>query len=157
MGPIPAVCNNCGTIFPSPQGGGNVRMVMKNCRAGPCPQYGGYGTIPDGLYDFASKTLNLVKNANARPERVEEIIAILLGLKRDNADNEIVRNSINKNVPELSSLSSVLPRTRSELYAFLAAIVVILTFIITNFKSCSGISGNNVDKIVNNHAQSAWL
>ncbi len=147
MGTIPAICNNCGTIFPSGFAC-NARITMKNCISGPCPGCGGNGNIPDGIYDFASKTINLVKKANVGYNRLEEIIGILTGLKKENADYEIIKNQINKDVSELSSLSSVLPKTRIELYAFVTAIILILTFILTNLKSCGNITEDNVNEII---------
>ena len=46
----PAVCDTCGTIFPSPFNILAENVGLFNMGTGPCPECGGSGSIPDGIY-----------------------------------------------------------------------------------------------------------
>ena len=50
---IPAICNKCGTIFPSGFAIGEAARstAMEGNTSGPCPECGGMGRIPNGMYD----------------------------------------------------------------------------------------------------------
>jgi hypothetical protein len=61
-----AFCDNpaCGAVFAAPNligGGGTVTVHMTNTRYGPCPNCGGIGHIPDGVYQYANSVVEFLR------------------------------------------------------------------------------------------------
>jgi hypothetical protein len=58
---LPAICDDCGTMFPS-------GFVMENCtnislsgnKSGPCPSCGGMGSIPDGVFNVLGNVIEIL-------------------------------------------------------------------------------------------------
>lgn len=68
----PAICDNCGTVFPSGFAlGPGVSASMTGNTAGPCPNCQGSGTVPDGLYEFVGDTLNII--TDLPPDRLRQV------------------------------------------------------------------------------------
>ena len=59
----------------------------------------------------------------------EKLAATIEQLKRSNASGEEIASTIKRELPEFASLIDLLPKTRSELYAFVAVIIAILTLL----------------------------
>jgi hypothetical protein len=60
---IPVFCDahKCGTIwFDQSIFGGPGTIVVEQCKAGPCPSCGSFGTIPDGTYNPVSGFINKI-------------------------------------------------------------------------------------------------
>lgn len=55
---LPAVCQSCRTIFRSGMAlGDQAQAFMTGCTAGPCPNCGGTGQVPDGSYTIIDEIL----------------------------------------------------------------------------------------------------
>ena len=53
---LPAICDVCGMNFPSGYSAGpGTRMTLRNNISGPCPNCGGIGRVPDGIYDIINE------------------------------------------------------------------------------------------------------
>ena len=67
---LPAVCDNCGAIFSQRAiKAENVRhLTISNVGVGPCPNCGGNGHIPDGVYNVVGNVIEVL----AAPERSME-------------------------------------------------------------------------------------
>jgi hypothetical protein len=66
---MPAVCQRCGTIFPSSYVASSAFDVMfSGNQAGPCPSCGGVGNVIDGTFDFVG---NVIRVRAASPETID--------------------------------------------------------------------------------------
>ncbi len=148
---VPAVCDNCGNIFPSGISAINSTNVsFSNCRAGPCPVCGGTGHIPDGVYNFIGNTIELLSGPQRSISELKKLASILERARNNNIDSQSIGKEIDEEVPELSSLKDCLPKTRSELYLFIGLILSII------FQIQSGDSSKiEVNNIINNIYQQA--
>ena len=136
MAVLPSFCDKCGGVFSSGFSFTNCPEVsMTNCTSGTCPSCGGTLRIPDGVYDITGDVIKLVSGTLKTIEQFKRLAHILTTAQRLNQSKEQIDEKINKEIPELNSLASVLPKTRMELYAFITVILMALTFIITNMDS----------------------
>ncbi|MBV9388599.1 MAG: hypothetical protein JOZ78_19425 [Chroococcidiopsidaceae cyanobacterium CP_BM_ER_R8_30] len=59
---IPAICNRCNNFFPGDSISENsTNVTFEDKIAGPCPRCGGSGRVPDGVYNFFERTIELVQ------------------------------------------------------------------------------------------------
>lgn len=97
MATIPAICDSCGAIWGAENviGGSGARNIqMTGNKVGPCPNCGGWGSIPDGVYDIQDDTLRVVESANIRPDVLQGLIGALEALRRgDVSDAEVVEKA----------------------------------------------------------------
>lgn len=128
----PAVCNTCGTIFPSPFDILAENVGFFNIGVGPCPKCGGNGSIPDGIYSFINNTILLLSNRKRTKLELQNLVSILTEAKQKQATPQELSQIIQDELPELSSLKDIFPKTRTELYAFVAIILTIITILITS-------------------------
>ena len=134
MARIPAVCDNCGTVFPSPIELKNSRGVrFVDCGAGPCPKCGGNGTILDGVYDTLGNTVRILLTSKRSVQELESLRHALKTAKEQKASREEITDTIKTHAPELQTLADLLPQKRSELYPFVSMLVVILATLIAAY------------------------
>lgn len=128
----PAVCDNCGTVFPSGfafgPGASNIRMSGN--KSGPCPKCGGMGSVPDGVYDTLGDTMNIVSTWSS-----DRIIRLVEGLEqaRSAPDPLAATESVLAKEPEVWDIASrlLVPTNPAEFWAFVAALFAILMFLKT--------------------------
>jgi hypothetical protein len=129
---VPAVCNNCGTIFPSGFEAENARNItFSGCGAGPCPVCGGNGHIPDGVNNFIGNTIEFLTGPSRSANELQRLSDILRQAQKDKASTDEIVEKIEKEIPELSSIKDLLPKTRSDLYTFIIIILTIISMILT--------------------------
>lgn len=142
---VMAVCDTCGTFFPSGIFAENAfETTFAGCTASPCPLCGGIGHIPDGTYNFTQDTIELLQGPAATVSELERLAQILREAREHNASVEEVRETIQQETPNLSELSRLLPRTRNELYAFLAVVMAAIQLILST-ASAQGVNIQEVD------------
>jgi len=133
---LPAFCDRCGRVFSSGFSFENCYdITMSNVSCGSCPNCNGTLRVPDGVYDITGDAIKIVKGTLKTVNQFKQLASILSNAQRLNQSKAQVDEAINKEVPELNSLASVLPKTRMELYAFITVILMALTLIITNMES----------------------
>lgn len=134
---VPAVCDNCGAIFASGiEAINSTNITFSNCGAGPCPACGGMGHIPDGVYNFVGNTIELLSGPARTASELQRLADILRKARKRKASLEEVAREIEGEVPELSTLiKDILPKNRSELYAFLALILSAISLILSQLAS----------------------
>lgn len=160
MPEIPAFCNSCGSIFGS-------GFVFDNCRnitlsgntCGPCPNCGANGHVPDGVYDFTGNVVKLLSGPNRTVNELNKLAHILVNAKKQNLTKEQVGQKIQEEVPELNSISSVLPKTRGELYQFITLIIAAIAIILTSSISLSekGMSEEEIDEMINKAIENSLI
>ena len=141
----PAVCDKCNTVFASGFNIAAENISLYGLTAGPCPSCGGLGSIPDGVYSALSETI-LAFKAGRINQATLQILADLLESARTTGDEpQEVAERIKSNVPELASVADALPKTRNELYAFLAVLVALLSVLINMSRSESRSHPHHID------------
>ena len=129
----PTVCNNCGTIFPSGfEMRNSTNITFSGCESGPCPNCGGNGHIPDGVYNFVGNTIELLSGPSRTKSELERLATLLRVARQEESTFEEVSKQITKEIPELSSLQNFLPKSRTELYAFTSIILTIVGLLLGN-------------------------
>lgn len=129
---MPAFCNSCGTVFGSGMVFENCRNVtLSGCQAGPCPNCGGTGHVPDGVFDFTENAIKVLAGTRRTIDELQRLAQILANAQKSNSTKEQVEQAIKDEVPELSSLISFLPKTRIELYAFITIILTAIGMLIS--------------------------
>ena len=127
---VPAFCDICGAVFRSGiavENSTNITFVGN--RAGPCPVCGGMGHIPDGVFNFVGNTIEILSAPIRTVDELSRLTNILREAREKKQSPEQVAQTIRKELPALSGLADLLPKTREELYAFLALIVAVIALL----------------------------
>jgi hypothetical protein len=132
---VPAVCDRCGAFFPSPiEADNSTNITFSNVAVGPCPRCGGTGHVPDGTYNFVGRTIEFLSGPGRSRTDLERLASILRTARDRGATVEDIKGEVRREVPELSSIADLLPKTRSELYAFIAILLTVLTLLLGEIK-----------------------
>lgn len=132
---VPAVCDSCGAFFPSPiEASNSTNITFSGVAVGPCPRCGGNGHVPDGTYNFIENTIELLSGPQRSKNDLQRLAEILRSAQARGASAQEIKEQVRKEVPELKSLADALPKTRAELYAFIAIILTILTLVLTEVR-----------------------
>ncbi|WLG14849.1 SEC-C metal-binding domain-containing protein [Psychrobacter cibarius] len=147
---VPAVCDNCGNIFPSGFSAINsTNISFSNCRAGPCPVCGGKGHIPDGVYNSIGNTIEFLSGPERSLIELKKLASILERAKNNNFDSKSIGREVDEEIPELSSIKDLLPTNRSELYGFITILLTIISLIMSQTQSSSS-SKIEINTVINN-------
>lgn len=134
MPEMPAFCDNCGAIFGSGFVFENCRNVtLSGSRVGPCPNCGGIGHVPDGVYDITGNAIKLLQGSIKTVQQLQKLTFVLAEAQKRNLSKEQVQANIKETVPELNNFASVLPQTRSELYGFIGIILTAIGLMIAAY------------------------
>lgn len=147
---IPAFCDTCGAVFRSGivvENSRNITFVGN--RAGPCPVCGGMGHVPDGVFNFVGNTIEILSAPKRTVDELSRLAKILRDAREQKWNPEEVAETIRKEVPELAGLADLLPKTRSELYAFLALIVAVIALLTQGSQSGGKTTNISVDQTIN--------
>lgn len=153
MAEVPVLCHNCKALY-----GATVLegALLGNTQLGnnpiPCPFCGNMGYTIEGLYSSVEKAVQIVSNSLSSEKSLSFLTKKLEEYKRRELDPHIFKQEILQNAPELKCLTDTLPKTRSELYAFIAVLLTAITVLlstITHFPSPNdSITKENVKEIV---------
>lgn len=124
MPAVPAFCDNCGTVFNSGFFVENSHAInFAGNRSGPCPKCGGMGHVPDGVFNFIGNTIEILSAPERTHAELMRLAEILKQAKDRTETKEQVAERIEKEVPGLAKLASLLPSNRGELYGFLGLVL----------------------------------
>jgi len=87
------------------------------------------GHIPDGVFNFVGNTIEILSAPKRTVDELSRLAKILREAQEKKQSPEEVAQTIRKELPELSGLADLLPKTRAELYAFLALIVAVVALL----------------------------
>ena len=154
---VPAVCNRCRSFFPSgygfDAGGTGVEVSLDIPSSAPlsrrCPACGGTGRVLGGVYSIVEDAISLLRGSERTVSELERLAGILHSAKERGASVEEVRSTVRKDLPELSSLADLLPRTRGELYAFIAMVIAAIALIL-QARDNGNAPDINVQQVTNN-------
>jgi hypothetical protein len=106
------------------------------------------GHIPDGTYSFIGNVIHLLRGPERSVHDLQRLAGILREARSRRDTFEQVGNQVRAKMPELGGLSDILPRTRSELYPFIAIILAIITLLIQRREPTASIDINTVMNLV---------
>lgn len=153
MNQIPAVCERCGRVLGGLVAfGPNARgtVTMKDCMV-VCP-CGGVSNIPDGVYrQSANGIIEVIATSGKSAKQLELFASLLNKARQNNASADEVKALVKNEFPELASFSDYFPKTRTELYAFLA-ILVSLILALSQQMCKSEASVININNTINNYS-----
>jgi hypothetical protein len=105
MAMTPAICDSCGAIFGSEgfiSGTGATNITITGSKVGPCPNCGGMGSIPDGVYGLQDDTLKVIQASGTSPDTLQSLIGLLESLERGEASGTQVIDRIEREAPALA-------------------------------------------------------
>lgn len=144
MSRVPAICQDCKTVFKSGFNVGGKNNVFEGCTAGPCPKCGATAVILDGVYSAVGDALQALVGQQSI-ELLKQLRDTLKEAKQKDLEPTEVRDRIRETSPELKSIADCLPKSRLELYSFLLFLIGLLTLLIKSGKN------NFSEKEVNNY------
>lgn len=104
---IPAICDNCSTIFPSGFALENSKGLHVNCKSGPCPNCGGVGTVPNGVYSEFNNFLSVIKSDDGAD--IDKLFKILNDLKEESETTlSDIEDEIESITPQYSNVIQIL-------------------------------------------------
>lgn len=117
---IPAICNDCGTIFASGFAMDATSAVsMNGVTSGPCPKCGGKGHIEDGVYRITEKVIELFSNPETTIEELYNLKDILNEYQNDSINYDEFVDRVEKGTPNLNPLLEYIqPKTRAEKFQY---------------------------------------
>ena len=151
MAKIPVVCDFCKTFWITENifGGDWKNITFVNTKVGPCPNCGKHGRIPDGTYDFIGNTIELVGGPSSTVADLNRLEEILRNARAAGLGSEKLEEKINEDLPSFSQLANLLPRTRGELYAFIAIILTVIGLAL-QAKSNNKSPDITINQVINN-------
>jgi hypothetical protein len=143
MPSIPAFCDTCGTAFPSGFFFENsTNVTLSGNKSGPCPNCGGMGHVPDGVFNFIGSTIEILSAPQRTVEELTRLAQILRDAKTKQQSNEQVTSQIKRELPMLSSLADLLPKNREQLYGFLAVVLAAIQLLTQSHQPSQNITIN---------------
>jgi len=130
---MPAFCTNCGAAFSS-------GIFIENCRnvamhgnmSGPCPRCGGMGAVPNGVFNVIDGVIDIINGNRSSTALLNHVTNLLNKAITEHKSADEISENIRAETPELSSIADVLPKTRNELYAFIALLLALITFVLNS-------------------------
>jgi hypothetical protein len=146
---LPAVCDVCGTIFPSGFTFAGGSHYFSGCQSGPCPGCGGMGQIPDGVIDLSRPDVVAALRAMVELGSIhnlrrmvgllsaaskDELLAIRQALTVGTAglSEDQVAQDVQRAAPRLAGAAGLIRNrdSRMELAAWLGLLAVIVSILI---------------------------
>jgi hypothetical protein len=147
---VPAFCDTCGAVFRSGFVVDNsTNITFVGARSGPCPVCGGMGHVPDGVFNFVGNTIEILSAPHRTVDELSRLAKMLREAREKKHSPEEVAQTIRKELPELSGLADLLPKTRVELYAFLALIVALVTLLLSRSAGGDRTTTITIDQTIN--------
>lgn len=139
MTAIPAVCNSCGTHFVTRSlinAGPNVRISFRGTYVGPCPNCGGLGRVPDGIFEVVHDAIRLIVSQDRGRDDMQRLTSVLADARRAHAEPAEVIRRLDDQAPEWHGFSDfmskyVLPKNAGEFWTIIGVIIAIVAVFIS--------------------------
>lgn len=149
---LPAVCDNCGAFFtPRAINANNVRgLTISNVSVGPCPNCGGVGHIPDGVYNVIGNVLQVLSAPAHSIDELRQLAGILTQARTKSENPDALKERIRKESPSLSAIADLLPANRAERIAFISMVIAAVSLIVDLSRPGDKAMNVTVDQVINN-------
>lgn len=146
---LPAVCNKCGSIFPSGvAANGGVTITIMSSKSGPCPVCGGMGDIPDGTYRVIENIIEVLSAPDRTIYELKRLSEILDQAKKEEISKKELVEEAEKTIPKISSLLEwVIPKTREEKFEYGSRFIMAILGIATQLFISTMINNQPVEEI----------
>jgi PHP family Zn ribbon phosphoesterase len=145
---VPSFCDNCGTIFPSGIVVSNCMNLTLSNNKSRCPNCGGWGHAIDGVFNIINDSIEILSGPQITVERLDKLEKIFKSSERKKSSPEEIEDTIKKEVPELSKISDIMPKKRTEFYEFIKVMILILQFIISTSNN-GGVTKAEPHQVIN--------
>jgi hypothetical protein len=135
-------------VFPSGIVAENSRDIsFTGCTAGPCPNCGGTGEVPDGVYDFVGDTIRVVASTGYSRQQLERLAALVVQAREARTPAADVVATLEREAPELAGLAKrlLVPKTPADLAAWLTLLLMVLQMFIA--RPASEVSEKDVERL----------
>lgn len=115
----------CGTVWFDTSSiviGPMATVYLEETKDGPCPQCGGLGRVPDGIYTNASA--HLFNQSDL--DRVRSALDALRRYAAHGASTEEIKHEINNNYSFLRKLAAFLPKNPKDLVLYLGLLLMVV-------------------------------
>ncbi|WP_416392516.1 SEC-C metal-binding domain-containing protein [Burkholderia sp. LFS061] len=131
MAVIPAICDRCGTAFPSGfwMDGNTSGITFTGSKSGPCPKCGGVGSIPDGVYALVNGLIQFARAGGLPAERLAMLSEVATAARAQNWSREQFTDEAERRAPGAASLLSWMPENKSEWYTFIGILITVLALL----------------------------
>ncbi|MGU2445506.1 SEC-C metal-binding domain-containing protein [Burkholderia cenocepacia] len=131
MASVPAICNQCGTPFPSglEMGNGSHSNTFISFTAGPCPKCGGRGSIPPGVYGVIDGLVQFARAGGSPNERLAMLGEVAVAAKENGWSADQFKDEAERRSPGASKLLSWIPSNKGEWYTFVGLLIMVATLL----------------------------
>jgi hypothetical protein len=127
---LPAICEQCGAVFPSPIGRPHNQQSVQISRIRvECPLCGELGHVPDGSYETVRGTLRMLLKDPVSADALQTLARILQASWEVRADQETVADRVEAEVPELRDFASSLRSLKIDWKFWLPFLVMIISLL----------------------------
>lgn len=118
MNSILAFCENpkCGVIFEAPNfigGNGSATIHMTDSKLGPCPACGSFGSIPDGVYEYANEAISFLTGPETSVKILREIQKLLNTAKNEPIEKEELLEQVSSISPDAAIALEKAPEVKN--------------------------------------------
>jgi hypothetical protein len=135
--PIPAICDDCGTVFVSTSmialGGGGA-VTITGSSVGPCPACGGVGSIPDGTYEsVGGVVVKYLAAPSVSAQHLRRLREVLIEARNRGQDAAETAAAVDAALPGIGLGGAVRDMARSPVaVAWLTILIMVISILITH-------------------------
>lgn len=135
---IPVHCPNCNAFFGLPSLiQGNGKIVMVDSKSGPCPKCGSMGNVINGTYEVVNGIIQISKELDDPIRSLTKLRkALRIYEEKDEPEQDLIEK-LDKDTSMFRPLLQELMKLEGDFRRKVLFLIVIITFMISKFKSCS--------------------
>lgn len=110
MSLVPVFCDNCGAVFASHRAAGRTdakKIQITGMKVGPCPNCGGMGSVPDGVYGLIDDALTVVHATDLPATTLQEVISVLEDVVSGVTTGDQALKDVEERAPDLVPVINV--------------------------------------------------
>lgn len=149
MSMLPAFCENCGTVFSSGLFLEGKGAIISGCTAGPCPNCGGTGHIPSGVFDFIGNTIKILTTTDSSVVDYSRLARMLASARKERLSSQVVADQIRKELPQFAGISELLrPKTCADTLGWATLLIATISLIVQMIQGRQDMSRISVDQVI---------